>query len=286
MPVIRNDAGEVRLAWRLMLIILLYVAVAVLVRLIPIIFLTLNLVGDGIPQAEALERASAIVNEDPVFSTLVVGILSGALGLLIVWFVVRRIEKSSFAWKMVGLDWKRNSLPAILLGAGLAFFFFIAYILTSNILGSRDFSLVSVGMDVSALVFFQKFVLYLAMGFGEEIVFRGYVQTRLVERYRAIWGIPITAVIFVLLHQISYGLSPILILSGVMLWTTIGVLYHLSQSLYLVVILHGLMNALWNTVGFEFGDINGMIVNAFALLLVIVFVLFRSRISRIRANPI
>lgn len=286
MPVIRNDAGEVRLAWRLMLIIILYVAVAVLVRLIPIIFLTLNLVGDGIPQAEALERASAIVNEDPVFSTLVVGILSGALGLLIVWFVVRRIEKSSFAWKMVGLDWKRNSLPAILLGAGLAFFFFIAYILTSNILGSRDFSLVSVGMDVSALVFFQKFVLYLAMGFGEEIVFRGYVQTRLVERYRAIWGILITAVIFVLLHQISYGLSPILILSGVMLWTTIGVLYHLSQSLYLVVILHGLMNALWNTVGFEFGDINGMIVNAFALLLVIVFVLFRSRISRIRANPI
>jgi membrane protease YdiL (CAAX protease family) len=67
------------------------------------------------------------------------------------------------------------------------------------------------------------------MGFGEEIVFRGYIQTRLVERYRAIWGILITAMIFVLLHQISYNLSPIIFLSGVMLWTAIGALYYLSK---------------------------------------------------------
>jgi membrane protease YdiL (CAAX protease family) len=269
-----------------MLVILLYVAVAVLVRLIPIIFLARNLVGNGIPRADALERASAIVNEDPVFSTLVVGILSGVLGLLIVWFLVRGIEKSNFTWKMVGLDWKRNSVLSILLGAGLAFLLFLAYILAGRVLGSTDFSLLSPGLDISAWGFFQKFILCLAMGFGEEIVFRGYVQTRLVERYRAIWGILITAVIFVLLHQISYSLSPILILSGVMLWTAIGILYHLSQSLYLVVMLHGLMNTLWNVMGFEFGDTSGMIVNALALFLVIVFVLVRPRISGRRSNPI
>jgi len=269
-----------------MIIILLYVAVAVLVRLIPIIFLTRNLVGNGMPQADALERASAIVNEDPVFSTLVVGMLSGVMGLLIVWFLERGIEKSKFTWKMVGLDWKRNSLQCILLGAGLAFLLFMAYILTGSVLGSSDFSLVSSGLEFSALGFFQKFILFLAMGFGEEIVFRGYVQTRLVERYRAICGILITAVIFVLLHQISYSLSPILVLSGVMLWTTIGLLYHLSQSLYLVVMLHGLMNALWNVMDFEFGDITGMIVNALALFLVIGFVHVSSRITGMRSNPV
>jgi membrane protease YdiL (CAAX protease family) len=124
------------------------------------------------------------------------------------------------------------------------------------------------------------------MAFGEEIVFRGYVQTRLVERYRAIWGILITALVFVLLHQISYSLSPILILSGVLLWTSVGVIYYLSESLYLVVIFHGLMNALINTLNLEFGDIGGLILHAFALSLVIVVAFVRSIGSGIRPNSI
>jgi membrane protease YdiL (CAAX protease family) len=261
MSIIRNEIGEVRLAWRLILVILLYIAVAVLLL------------------------ATAIVFEDPVCSTAI-GILYGFMGLLIVWLLVRVIEKSSFTWKTVGLDWKRNSLLLILLGAILALLLFIASILTTYILSSNSFSLISPRMDVSAPVFFQKFVLYLAMGFGEEIVFRGYVQTRLVERYRAIWGILITAVVFVLLHQISYSLSPVIILSGMMLWITIGVLYHLSKSLYLVIVFHGLMNTLMNTLDFKASDTGSMIVHAFALSLVIVVALVRSKGSGIRPNAI
>jgi membrane protease YdiL (CAAX protease family) len=285
MPIIRKVTGETRLVWRLILIILLYVAAAVLLRLIPISLYTAVLVKDGMAQGNALEKASSFILEDPAWNTAI-GVLSGLIGFLIVWFLISVIEKSSFTWKTVGLDWKRNSLLVILLGAVLAFLLFIAYILTGNILGSTDFSRISPRMNGSAFVFFQKFVLYLAMGFGEEIVFRGYVQTRLVERYRAIWGILITAVVFVLLHQISYGLSPVIILSGVMLWTTVGVLYHLSKSLYLVVIYHGLMNTLMNTLDIEAGDIASMIVHALALSLVIVVALVRSKGSGIHPKPI
>ena len=285
MPVIRNDTGEIRLVWRLALIVFLYVAAAVLLRLIPISLYTAVLVNDGIALRNALEKASSSILEDPAWYTAI-GMLSGLLSLLIVWFLVRVIEKSSFTWKTVGLDWKRNSLLIILLGVVLAFILSIAYILIGNILGSTDFSLISPRMNVSALGFFQKFALYLAMGLGEEMVFRGYVQTRLVERYRVVWGILVTAVVFVLLHQISYGLSPVVILSGVMLWTTIGALYHLSKSLYLVVIFHGMMNTLMNTLDFDTGDIGSMIVHALALSLVIVVALVRSRNSRIHPNPI
>jgi membrane protease YdiL (CAAX protease family) len=285
MPIIRKVTGETRLVWRLILIILLYVAAAVLLRLIPISLYTAVLVKDGMAQGNALEKASSFILEDPAWNTAI-GVLSGLIGFLIVWFLISVIEKSNFTWKTVGLDWKRNSLLVILLGAVLAFLLFIAYILTGNILGSTDFSRISPRMNGSAFVFFQKFVLYLAMGFGEEIVFRGYVQTRLVERYRAIWGILITAVVFVLLHQISYGLSPVIILSGVMLWTTVGVLYHLSKSLYLVVIYHGLMNTLMNTLDIEAGDIASMIVHALALSLVIVVALVRSKGSGIHPKPI
>jgi membrane protease YdiL (CAAX protease family) len=282
MSVIRNDTGEIRLIWRLLLIILLYVAAAVLLRLIPISIYTVVLVKDGMALGNALNKANAII-QGPVWFAAI-GILSALIGLLIVWFLVRVIEKSSFIWKTVGLDWRRNSLLVIMLGTILALFILVASILARYMLGSNDSSLNVLVNGLSIPIFFQNILLYLAMGFGEEIIFRGYIQTRLVERYSAIWGILITAIVFVLLHQISYSLSPILILSGVMLWTTVGILYHWSKSLYLVIIFHGLMNALFNTLDFDFGDIGGLIVHAFVLSLVIVFALIRSRSSGIRRN--
>jgi hypothetical protein len=81
--VIRNDAGEIKLAWRLLLVILLYVAVSVLLRLIPVRLLTASLIRDGMTQGSALERANTTILEDPVWS-IVIGTVSGLMGLLIV----------------------------------------------------------------------------------------------------------------------------------------------------------------------------------------------------------
>jgi membrane protease YdiL (CAAX protease family) len=106
-----------------------------------------------------------------------------------------------------------------------------------------------------------------------------------VERYRAIWGIPVTAVIFVLLHQISYDLSPVVFVSGVMLWTTIGVLYHRSKSLYLVGVFHGTMNTLLNSLHFEASDTSSLLVNTLALCLTIVIALLKKRGAGVRTNP-
>jgi len=285
MSVIRNDAGEVRLAWRLVLVILLFVAAAVLLRLIPIRLFTAFLVGNGMAQATAIETASTIVFEDPVCST-VVGALNGLMGFLIVWFLVRVIEKSRFTWEAVGLHWRNNSPLVILLGAILALGLFMAIVLTGHLLGFSGSSLNTSMLGVSVPVLLQNAVLYLAMGFGEEIVFRGYVQTRLVKQYGAIWGVLATSVVFTLLHQISYRLSPVVILSGMMLWTTIGVLYHWSKSLYLVGVFHGTMNTLLNTLHFEAGDISSLVVHALALCLAIVVALVKMRGSGIRSNPV
>jgi membrane protease YdiL (CAAX protease family) len=285
MSITRNDAGEVRLAWRLILIILLFVAAAVLLRLIPIRLFAAFLVGNGMAQATAIETASTIVFEDPVCSTAV-GALNGLMGLLIVWFLVRVIERSSFTWEAVGLNWRNNSLLAILLGAILASGLFIASVLTGHIFGLTGSALSTSMLGVSVPILLQKLVLYLAMGFGEEIVFRGYIQPRVVNQYGAIWGVLATSVVFTLLHQISYSLSPVVILSGVMLWTAIGVLYHLSKSLYLVGVFHGTMNTLLNTLQFEVGDVTSLVVNALVLCVVIVVVLVKVRGSGIRSNPV
>jgi membrane protease YdiL (CAAX protease family) len=284
MAIIRNDTGEIRLVWRLILIILLYVAVAVLLRFIPINSYTAFLVSNGMAQGNALERANTIILEDPVWST-VIGTLNGLMGFLIAWLLVKVIERSTFTWKAVGLDWRRNSLLLIMLGALLALLLFIAYILVGYLLGASSSPLNTLLMGVGIASFFQKFFLYIAMGFGEEVVFRGYVQTRLISRFGVIWGVLVTAVVFTLLHQIAYRLSPVTILSGTMLWVTLGALYHLSKSLFLVGMFHGVMNTLLNTLNFELSDISGMVVHALAFLIVIIIACFYTKISNIGKNP-
>jgi len=284
MSVIRNDTGEVRLAWRLILVILLYVAVAVLLRFIPIRLLTAFLVRDGMTQGSALERANTIILEDPVWAT-VIGTLNGLMGLLIVWFLVHVVERSTSTWKAVGLDWRGNSPLLILLGTLLALLVFIAYMFVGYLLGTSGSSLNTLLTGVSIAIFFQKFILYIAMGFGEEVVFRGYVQTRLVARFGVIWGVLVTAIVFTLLHQIAYRLSPVTALSGTMLWITIGALYHFSKSLYLVGMFHGVMNTLLNTLSSEVTDSSGMVVHALALFILIVVACLGARLHDLRSNP-
>ena len=284
MPIIKNDAGEVRLAWRLVLVILLFTAAAILLRLIPIRLFASSLVRNGMLQANAIETARTMVFEDPACSTTV-GVLNGLISFLIVWFLIRVIERSNFTWEAVGLNWRNNSPLATLLGIILALCLFIAAVLAGQILGFSTSSMNPSMLSVSTPIFFQRFILYLAMGFGEEIVFRGYVQTRLVRQFTTVWGVLATSVLFTLLHQISYRLSPVVILSGVMLWTTLGILYHLSKSLYLVGFFHGTMNTLLNSLHFEVGDISSLFVHALTLCLTIVIIFFKMRGSGFRSKP-
>lgn len=281
---IRTPAGEYRLIWRVILIILLYLAMQVLVRLIPIGLLTVLLVKSGVTRTGVVESARTIVLEDPVWST-VIGLLIGLMGFLIVWFLVHVVEKSDFSLTALGLNWRRNSPSMILWGALLAVVLFIAYMILARFFGSPNSSESMLFREVSFIVFLQKFILFIAMGFSEEVIFRAYVQTRLVSRIGVIWGVLGAALVFTLLHQLSYQLSPITILSGVLLWTTFGAMYFLSKSLYLVGMFHGIMNTLLNTLIFDVGEVAKLIVHALALLALIVFIRIYKRPVENFSNP-
>lgn len=282
---IRTPSGEYRMIWRVILIILLFVAIQVLLRLIPIGVLTILMVKAGTAQSSAIESARIIIFEDPVWST-VIGVFVGFMGFLVVWFLVRVVEKSEFTLTMIGLDWRKNSPSMILWGALLAFILLIAYMIFAGFFGSPTSSASMLLREVRFSGFLQKLILFMAMGFGEEVVFRAYIQTRLVSRIGVIGGVLGTALVFTLLHQLSYQLSPITILSGVLLWTILGAMYYLSKSLYLVGMFHGIMNTLLNTVSIELGDIPVLIVHTLALLTLIIFVRFNKRLLGNFSNPV
>jgi hypothetical protein len=61
MTILRHHTGEVRLIWGLLIIILLSVAIAFLLRFIPITIYTGILTSNGMARNEALDIAKALV---------------------------------------------------------------------------------------------------------------------------------------------------------------------------------------------------------------------------------
>ncbi len=106
---IRYRTGEVRLVWRVLMAVVFWVAISFLVRFIPIFLSTTIQVGRGMDRPDALEAAKAMVFEHVIWSTSI-GVINGLMSLPIVWFLIRAIEKRSFKWKYVGLDWRRGAI--------------------------------------------------------------------------------------------------------------------------------------------------------------------------------
>ena len=109
MSLVRYRTGEVRLVWKVLIAVVVYAAIVFLLRFIPIFVCTAIQTSRGMDRQEAVEVFKAIVFEHPIWST-VIGIIHGLVSLPLVWFLIRIIEKRSFAWKDIGLDWRRNSL--------------------------------------------------------------------------------------------------------------------------------------------------------------------------------
>jgi membrane protease YdiL (CAAX protease family) len=87
------------------------------------------------------------------------------------------------------------------------------------------------------------FILFIALapGFCEELLFRGYMQRRLVERWGPVAGILIASVLFGVFHIMPHVIifaTPIGIWLGLLAWRT--------GSTWPGIICHALMNGLWN----------------------------------------
>lgn len=266
---IRYRTGEVRILWRVLISVIGYAVIAFLLRFIPIFVSVAVQTGHGADRQDALEAAKAVVFEHPVWST-VIGVINAFMALALVWFLMRVFEKRRMAWKDAGLNFRRGSFLCLVLGGLLALVMYAADVVMGRVLGSSapTISAMLAGLSVSAVL--GNLALYIPLGFSEELLFRGYIQTRLVERYGAAPGILVGSVVFTLLHIFGRPLSPVAVLSGVILWSAIGALYHWSRSLYLVGMFHAVMNSVLNVLPSNESELAGLLVHTLTLLLIVV----------------
>jgi uncharacterized protein len=91
-------------------------------------------------------------------------------------------------------------------------------------------------------------------GVGEELLFRGFLQTWLSNHFAIAWAILAASIIFGLLHYLSHAYFICTILMSIAL----GVGYYLTDSLLMVVVWHGVYDFIALTMLIKYPQVIGI----------------------------
>lgn len=132
--------------------------------------------------------------------------------------------------------------PVLVLGAlvplavGLAGAHYLAYLIAPDTTGKLLYEQMDEGWAIPFVIFIA-----LAPGFMEELFFRGYVQTRLLERWHPLAAILVASSLFALVH-----VTPHTIVLALSLGIWFGVVAWKTQSIWLTIASHAFVNGGWN----------------------------------------
>ena len=254
----RNKTGNIKTYWTLFIVAFSVLAIIVLNRII------LRMIG---------------ITNDTTDSQIVLGIMDLVAVIGLIYVLTIKLDKRDFRWAKIGLSCKPNIL--VFFGVGII----IGGVLEIFSLGlsiAQGTVEIPMAPNITSIAFLIGITTVMLDSFWQEIAFRGYLQTRFVENYGAIIGIPVVAVSFILIHLLFNPLSLIEILTGIVLFLLVGLLYHMTRSIYLVGALHGTLNYIPRLLETWSQPLDRAIVYGLTLGLVLLFsqVLRRNKIKK------
>lgn len=169
------------------------------------------------------------------------------LCLFIVYIFIKRFNKETFSWTKVGFNFKPKSILLFIVGVAIYCLTFFSSFFLSSVWGviSPPATWIQTLFQLNTGQFFiLAFTQNFFNALWQEIIFRAYLQTRLIKVYGAMRGILLTSIIFVLLHGFIRPMSVMEIITGIVIFSFVGFLFHKSKSIFLITGIHGTGNFL------------------------------------------
>ena len=166
---------------------------------------------------------------------------------------VKNFEKTTFEY--FGFT-KENYLDAVKVGAGLAIFSIVGIVVI--LLMSDNISL-ALSKDLKIGTIIILIILVLMQGFLEEIVFRGYLMTRLAAKKGKWIGIILSSIFYLVFRMSNPSTSKLDLINIFLISIVMSLLYWYFDNILVIAIFH----AFWNCIsGVVFGfNISGIKVS-------------------------
>lgn len=156
-----------------------------------------------------------------------------------------RSDKEKFSLERFGLKFTSDAPKRFLTGMGLDLILFlslVAVLLLAGFATYEESGIVKFGLMSVTLSLIAMLISTLAVGFGEEILFRGYLQRMLTNRYGIAIALPVAAGIFVLAHMLPYYLfgefTLMAFIALIPIALTLGYLFYKTGSLWICIGFH------------------------------------------------
>ncbi len=263
---LRNRAGDVRLVWRLLLLVVPFLGAAYLLRYVPIRIQTEVFIDRGLSESTALSRARHLILEDPVWSSIV-GAIQGLFWYPLLCFLLKVVERRACSLRDLGFAPGRRSLSLIPLGLALALILYRGYFWVGSFFNQAAFIWSPTRLNAATITLMS--LNFVTNGFGEETAFRAYFQDRLIQRHGLWVGIALASSSFVLLHLLIYRYSGLFLIASILLAAVYGILYVWTGSIYLVGTMHAVFNLVPKLLVQWPPDLGLLVVHGLVLLVVI-----------------
>lgn len=238
----KTSDGSLRWGWKTAILILGTILFGVVATTAMATILVAGYASQGFDQEQALERAT--LASGSFIAQVVMSVLQMGFMLWLVRWLVVGVEKQKFDWSKLGLFVAERSkhiwlgvawaIALSLLTVGIGYFVgALAYLGNGFELFSAFQVVVTLGLGA---------ILALASGFGEEIAFRGYLQSRIAERYNPASAVLIVAVLFALSHPVSPVDPLFYLVMAILVGILFGAVFVRTGSLWMGIALH----AVWN----------------------------------------
>ena len=237
-----SDGKNLRWGWRAAILILGTILFGIILNAGLMTALATGYVSQGLAQGQATEKAT-LVSGGFVPQTIMSALQLGFMLWLVRWLITK-VEKQDFRWSNLGLVALERS-KHVTLGIVLALLLSLSTIGVGFFTGTLEY--VGNGFELFAptqviTTLLLAAVLALASGFGEEIAYRGYLQSLIAQRYNDMVAVVIVAVLFAFSHPPT-ARNPLLYLALIVLVGLLfGMVFVRTGSLWMGITLHTVWN--------------------------------------------
>ena len=213
MKVFKNEEGEVRSGWKILILFLVeYI----------LLFIMANVIGSLVVVSRSTRENIYIIL---MFSQEIVLILTPILS----WKVLFKKDLSLIGLKALNKKEVKNLILGLVMGIAAITLAFILIIISKS--GVLVNSLLEPRFSLSLVVYF---ILFIFVGFAEELLSRGYIIGAMeVSSNNKLFAVMVSAVIFSLMHYGNNGFSLIPFLNIFLVGILFGFMYVKTKSIWL-----------------------------------------------------
>lgn len=275
----QDQAPKISYLWKLAITITLTITLVFVSRIALIAIIRGVFTLQNYSNPNAWESAQTFVTETGL-GQAIAATMDALLMLILVYAMITRLEKTEFSFREIGLDLRKNTLLSIVSGLALGSGMFFMSLLLGVFLNFQDPQTYSSPFQLWVGGAFLSYgVFNLMNSLWQEIVFRGYLQKRAVENYGKYKGVLLVSFVFILIHGLVQTLTPMRIISGLILFILIGLIFEITGSLYFVTVMHATLNYLVMLYQIEWKGVEVILTYSFALLVLILTQRFKNRMS-------